>query len=72
MVPKYWINGVVQYSNRKYSAKFKAKVALAAIRNKQTTFELSKYYSVPHEYIHIWKQALLEEAHSIFCSDRNY
>jgi len=51
---------------RKYSPDFKAKVALAALRNEQTTAELSQRYGVHPTMIATWKRALVEKAADTF------
>lgn len=51
---------------KQYSSKFKAKVALAAIRNEETVAELSSRYGVHPTMINSWKRALLEGASEIF------
>ena len=51
---------------RKYSPDFKAKVALAALRNEQTTAELSQRYGVHPTMIATWKRALVENAADSF------
>ena len=55
-------------SNRrkKYSAEFKAKVALAALRNEQTVGELSGHFGVHPTMISSWKRSLLDGAADIF------
>ena len=50
----------------RYSAEFKAKVALAALRNEQTISELAAHYGVHPSMINQWKKALLEGAPEIF------
>jgi transposase len=51
---------------KKYSPQFKAKVALAALRNEQTTAELSQRFGVHPTMIAAWKRALVESATDIF------
>ena len=45
---------------------FKAKVALAAIRNEETISELAARFGVHPTMIHSWKRALLEGASDLF------
>lgn len=51
---------------RKHSAEFKAKVALAAIRNEQTMPELASHFEVHPTMINNWKRSLLDGATEIF------
>ena len=54
---------------RNHSPEFKAKVALAAIKNEETTTQLSKRFDVHPTMISTWKKALLDGAGDIF--DKN-
>ena len=50
----------------KYSAEFKAKVALAALKNEETVSELAARFGVHPTMINNWKRALLDGAADIF------
>ena len=50
----------------KYSAEFKAKVALTALKEEQTVSELAARFAVHPTMINNWKRALLEGAAEIF------
>lgn len=50
----------------RYSAEFKAKVALAAVSESKTLAELASEYKVHPSQISNWKQALLENAPNLF------
>jgi len=49
-----------------YHPEFKAKVALAALRNEQTIAELAAHYGVHPTMINQWKKALVEGASQLF------
>jgi transposase-like protein len=51
---------------KQYSPEFKAKVALAAIKNEETVAELSRRYEVHPTMINKWKKALVNGAAEIF------
>ena len=51
---------------KKYSPEFKAKVALAALRNEQTISELSQRFGVHANMISTWKKALVDNAADTF------
>jgi transposase len=51
---------------KKYNPEFKAKVALAALKNEETTSELAARFVVHPTMIAAWKRTLLEGAPDIF------
>jgi transposase-like protein len=53
-------------SRRKFSAGFKAKVALEAVKNQQTLAELAKKFDVNPVMISKWKSELLENIAAAF------
>jgi transposase len=50
----------------KYSPEFKAKVALAALKNEETTAELAVRFGIHPNMISNWKKSLIEGAADIF------
>jgi transposase-like protein len=55
---------------RKFSAAFKAKVALEAIKEKETLQQLASKYEVHANQITQWKREFLEHAEDIFSKKR--
>ena len=51
---------------KSYSPAFKAKVALAALKNEQTTAELAQRFGVHPTMIASWKRALMDAATDVF------
>jgi len=56
---------------KQYSPEFKAKVALAALKNDETVAELAKRYEVHPTMINTWKRNLLNSAADVFDKNRN-
>ena len=50
----------------RYTPEFKAKVALAALKNEETISELAAHFGVHPTMINTWKRALVDGAADIF------
>lgn len=57
-------------TRKSYSAAFKAKVALEAIKKEKTIAQLSSEYGVHSNQINQWRKRLLEELPEIFSKKR--
>ena len=55
---------------KKHGIDFKAKVALAAVREDSTVAELSSRYGVHASQIHAWKKTVLDGVGSLFAKGR--
>lgn len=53
-------------SRRKFSSEFKAKVALEALRERESISALSKKYDLHPNQISQWKREFLEGGHKVF------
>ena len=56
---------------RRFSADFKAKVALQALRGELTLAEISKKYEVHPTMVSAWKRQLTQEATQLFVRGRS-
>ncbi len=57
---------------KRYSAEFKAKVALEALKEQKTLNELASRYQLHAVQISNWKKQLLDSAASIFKNSTNH
>ena len=53
---------------RKFSAEFKSKVVIEALKERHTIEELARKYELHPTQISLWKKEFLEKASSIFTS----
>lgn len=70
--PRKWYDKGMQMGRkrRKYTDKFKAKVALEAIRGVKTIAELAKEYQVHPNQVSGWKRQVLTNAPDLFASGK--
>ena len=57
-------------TRRRFSANFKAKVAIAALNNTKTLTELSEEFEVHPVQISKWKTELLKNANGVFTGEK--
>lgn len=60
---------MTKQSRRKFTAVFKAKVAVEAIKNQKTLAELSTHFEVSSAMISKWKSEFLDNMSSVFEKD---
>lgn len=58
-------------SRRTFSAEFKAKVALEAIKEVKTISELAQHYQVHPNVISLWKKEFLSKADQVFSGSKD-
>lgn len=58
-------------SRRKFSAEFKTKVVLEALKEKNTIEELARKYELYSNQITLWKKEFLSKAANVFSSEED-
>ena len=58
-------------TRRKFTAEFKAKVALEAIKERQTLNELAKRFEIHPNQISQWKREFLEKSAGLFNGEKD-
>ncbi|WP_069661314.1 transposase [Arcticibacter eurypsychrophilus] len=58
-------------SRKKFSAEFKAKVAIAAIKEQQTVAELAVLYDIHPTQIATWKKHFLDNSSALFAEKQS-
>lgn len=58
-------------NRRKFSADFKTKVVLEAIKERITIEELARKYEIHPNQIHLWKKEFLSKASTVFLDKEN-
>lgn len=53
-------------TRRKFTPKFKTKVVLEALKERQTVKDLAQRYEISPQQINLWKREFLSQAESVF------
>jgi transposase-like protein len=64
------MEGIMGRKRRPHDPSFKARVALEALRERETISQLSSQYKVHGTQIHMWKRMLLDRASELFSGSR--
>jgi transposase len=58
-------------TRRKFTSKFKTKVVLEALKERQTTQQLAQKFEISPQQINLWKREFLSQADTVFVSVPN-
>lgn len=53
-------------TRRKFTSKFKTKVVLESLKERQTTAELAMQFKITPQQINLWKREFLSQADTVF------
>ena len=53
-------------TRRKFTSKFKARVVIEALKERQTTQELAQRFELSPQQINLWKREFLTQAETVF------
>lgn len=53
-------------TRRKFTSKFKTKVVLEALKERETAKELAQRFKISPQQVNLWKREFLTEAESVF------
>lgn len=60
------VNGVIKMAKKKFTAEFKSKVAIEAVKGNKTVSELASEFEVHPSQIQSWKKQLLDGSRDLF------
>jgi transposase len=61
LIPEYW-----KYQRRKFTAKFKTKVVLEGLKDRQSAKELAERFKLSPQQISTWKREFMDNADQVF------
>jgi transposase len=59
-------------SKKRYEAKFKAEIALEAIKDKKTTAEICSDYKIPQTNLYEWRDQVLSRVYELFIAETEH
>ena len=59
-------------TNKKYTAAFKAKVAIEAVKEMKTSAEICSEYKIPSTNLYEWRDRMLSKAPDVFIAENEH
>ncbi len=56
-------------TRRKFTSKFKTKVVLEALKERETAKELAQRFEISPQQVNLWKREFLSQAESVFTKE---